>query len=58
MTGHVIIAGNTFYPSTLPGGFVQYRCPYCSCNVNPRNHVPDSEDCAAAAAEREWSRSE
>lgn len=38
--------------TTLPSGRRQHRCVYCSCNVNPRTHVPDSEECRRANDER------
>lgn len=35
---------------------VRHRCIRCACIVNPDTHVPDSDDCVAAAVERNISR--
>jgi hypothetical protein len=45
----------TRLPST---GVEQWRCAGCSCHVDPRRHLPFSEDCREAADERDRSRSD
>lgn len=38
-------------PFTMPSGRTLLRCPVCRCSV-PETHIPGSEDCDRAAAER------